>query len=698
MKSSVKKIAGACPHDCPDNCSMLYTAENGKLVKVEGNPDHPFTAGRLCVKVNDYHRHHYNPDRVLYPLRRVGPKGAGQFERIDWNAALAEIRDRWNAIITNYGTEAILPYGYAGNLGVLNGFNSGDAFFNHLGATTGEKSFCASSLITAQLMTIGPSLGTDPERFVNAKFIILWGCNTLSTNSHFWTFIVAARRRGAKLIVVDPYRTHTAARADWHVAPRPGTDGALALAMIDTLVGENLLDDDYIERYTVGFDALAARAARYPAEQAAAITGLDADDIRRLAREYATTQPAAIRVGVGMERYPGGGQAIRAIDCLPALVGAWRHDGGGLLQMPVFVPLQQEKLSRPDWINPATRVLNLAQIGELLTGGIPLDPPIQSLFVFNANPVLQAPDSNKIVEGLKRNDLFTVVSEHFVTDTARYADLILPATMAGEHADIQTSWGHFYINYNAQAVQPAGEAVANVELFRRLARTMDFDDPHFEKSDDRLLAEAFDWDHPWLAGKNYDQLKREGFVRVEAPAIPHAEGLFPTPSGKCEFRSELGLVGGFIGPPMRQMRHDKMAGAPIDPVPDFILPGMAPNGTLCLISPKSHGFLNSEYANEAHKLEHQGEQSVVICSEDAAERRIEDGGRVRLSNDHGELLAVARVSDKTVRGTVVASFGYWRSLNAGGGAVNCLSDGKTLGFAGTPYYYDTFIEIEPCET
>ena len=678
---------------------MLYSVADGKLVKVEGNPEHPFTRGRLCVKVNDYHAHHYNPDRVLHPLRRTGSKGSGRFERISWEKALGEIRARWDDVIDTYGAEAILPYGYAGNLGVLNGFTAGDAFFNRLGATTGEKTFCASSLITAQLMTIGPSLGTDPERFVHGKYIILWGTNTVSTNSHFWPFVLEAKKRGAKLIVIDPYRTSTAARADWHIAPRPGTDGALALGLIDTIVREDLLDHDYVERYTIGFDELQARASQYPAAKAADITGLDEADIRRLAREYAKTQPAVIRVGVGMERYPGGGQAIRAIDCLPALVGAWRHDGGGLLQMPIFVPVQQDRLSRPDWIDPNSRVLNIAQIGELLTGGIALDPPIKSLFVFNANPVSQAPDSNKTVAGLKRDDLFTVVSEQFMTDTARYADLVLPAAMAGEQCDIQTSWGHFYINYNHQAIEPPGEAVANVELFRRLAGAMGIDDPHFQKSDEELLTEAFDWDHPSLAGTSFQQLKQTGFVRVTGPAIPHAEGQFPTPSGKCEFRSELGLEGGFCGPPMRQMRQDKMHGEPIDLLPSYI-PPTAPHsdGALRLISPKSHGFLNSGYANELHKLHHQGEQSLIINPSDARTRGLEGGDQVRLSNGSGELLAVAIVSDSVASGVVVAHFGYWRSLNTGGGAVNCLSAGKTLGFAGTPHYYDTFVKVERRET
>lgn len=694
MSEPARSVFGACPHDCPDNCALLYTVEEGRLTGVAGNPAHPFTAGRLCPKVNDYDRHHVNPDRVTHPLRRTGPKGEGRFERVGWDEALGEIRERWTVLIERHGPQCILPYGYAGNQSVLNGFSAGDAFFNRLGASTGEKSFCASTLITAQLMTIGPSLGTDPETFVDAKLIVIWGANSLTTTSHFWTWVVKARRNGAQLVVIDPRRSRTAARADWHLAPNPGTDGAFALAVVDTLVREDLLDGDYIARHTLGFEALAAAAARYPADVAAAITGIEAEEIRRFARTYARTRPAAIRVGVGLERYPGGGQAVRVIDSLPALCGHWRERGGGLLQMPVFVPLLQEKLSRPDWIPPATRVLNLTRIGALLNDRA-LDPPIASLLVWNANPVSQAPDSNAVAAGLARDDLFTVVSEHFVTDTARYADIVLPATMGAEHEDIQTSWGHFYLNYNARAVEPPGEAVPNVELFRRLARTMGFDDPLFSMSDGALLEMAFDWSHPWFGGKGLADLKREGFLRMHAPAVPHADGGFPTASGRCEFVSELGAEQGFIGPPLRQMRTDGPAGQPIAPVPDFVPPSTPDEAhPLRLVSPKTHGFLNSEYANEAHKLAKAGPQTALLHPADAARAGIADGDAVQLVNDRGTLAAIAELSEAVSEGVTVASFGYWPSLN-GGSAVNCLTDGSSVGFAGTPHYYDTFVRVRP---
>ena len=698
--SNVKTVFGACPHDCPDSCAMLFDVADGKLIKVRGNPNNNVTTNRLCPKLNDYERHHYNPDRLLYPMRRSGNKGGGNFKRVTWKIALDEIYDKWQHIISQYGAEAILPYGYAGNLGLLNGMNSGDAFFNRLGATTSEKTFCASSNITAQLMTTGPSLGTDPESFVHSKYIIIWGGNPVSTNSHLWAFILRAKRKGAKVVVIDPFRTRTAARADWHIAPKPGTDAVLALSMIDVLVKRNLVDTGYVENYCLGFEELIASAAEYPLESAADITGIAASTIETLACEYAQTQPSVIRVGVGLERYPSGGQAIRAIDCLPALVGAWRHVGGGLLQMPIFVPTRGDFLSRPDWVDPQTRVLNIARIGEILNDPS-LDPPIKSLMVWNANPMSQAPDSNKVERGLARDDLFTVVSEHFMTDTARYADLVLPATMAAEQDDILTSWGNFYINLNCKAIDAPGETVPNVELFRRLAQRMGFgDDPRFTLSDIELLREVLDWDDPLLVDQSFDTLLDKGTIRVSVPPpdeySPHAEGNFPTPSGKCEFVSDLGFKVGFVAPPLRQGRVDRMNSMPIERVPDYTEnreSNAELRNPLQLLSTKSHGFLNSQYANEAHKSKAQGKQTVMINPVDAIKRDINNGSEVQIQNQRGKLIGIAKVSDKVLAGTVVATFGYWTSQNKAG-AVNALTT-ASIGFAGTPSFYDVAVELVP---
>jgi anaerobic selenocysteine-containing dehydrogenase len=457
-------VIGACPHDCPDTCSMLITVKGGRAVDVRGNPEHPFTRGGLCVKVNNYTDRVYSPERVLYPLKRSGPKGSGQFARLAWEEALDEIKMRWWAIIDTYGPTAILPYSYLGTEGILNGLNVGDPFFNKLGATISERTFCDSGSCAAYFMTVGPTPGTDPESFKYSKYIILWACNTISTNLHHWPFIAEAQAQGARVVVIDPVKTRTARRADWHIPIRPGTDAALALGMINVILNEDLVDHDYVEKYTLGFDELKQRASGYPPEKVAALTGVPANDIRQLACEYATTQPAVIRIGVAIERHAGGGQTVRAVTCLPALVGAWRHVGGGLLQMPVWAfPIQWGTLMRPDFSTPGTRVLNQWQLGPALTGELGLNPPIKSLLVYNTNPVVVIPEQAKVIQGLARDDLFTIVSEQFLTDTALYADIVLPATTQLEQLDLMFSWGHLYLSLNQPAIAPLGEAVPNTE-------------------------------------------------------------------------------------------------------------------------------------------------------------------------------------------------------------------------------------------
>jgi len=406
-------VIGACPHDCPDTCSMVVTVKDGRAVDVRGNPEHPFTRGGLCVKVNNYHERAYSPDRLLYPMRRSGAKGRGQFKRVSWDEALAEIGERWRAIIANSGPTAILPYSYLGTEGILNGLNVGDPLFNKLGATVSERTFCDSASCTAYFMTIGPTSGTDPESFVHSKYIVLWACNTISTNLHHWPFIAEAQAKGAKVVVIDPVNSRTAKKADWHIPIRPGTDGALALGLIREIIAQDLVDHDYVEKYTVGFDKLKLAAAGYTPEKVAEITGIAADDVRRLARELATTQPSVIRIGVAIERHAGGGQTVRALACLPALIGSWRHVGGGLLQLPVWAfPVRWDQLMRPDLLKPGTRVLNQWRLGPALTGGLGLKPGIESLFVYNSNPVVVAPEQDKVIKGLEREDLFTVVSDH----------------------------------------------------------------------------------------------------------------------------------------------------------------------------------------------------------------------------------------------------------------------------------------------
>ena len=706
-----KVVRAACPHDCPDTCAMLVTVEDGRAVDVRGDPEHPFTRGGLCVKVNNYEQRVYSPERLLLPLKRSGPKGSGQFERIGWHEAMNTIRSRWTDIIDQFGATAILPYSYLGTEGILNGLNVGDAFFNKLGATISERTFCDSGSCTAYFMTIGPSPGMDPESFKHSKYIILWACNTISTNLHHWPFIAEAKNKGAKLVVIDPFKTRTAREADWHIPIRPGTDAALALGLMNVIIGEDLVDQDYVQNYTTGFDELKERARAYPPEMVAEITGIPAQDIRTLAREYATTQPSVIRIGVAIERHAGGGQTVRAAACLPALVGAWRHVGGGMLQLPIWAfPVKWENLMRPDWITPGTRVLNQWRLGPALTGEEPLDPPIKSLFVYNSNPAIVVPEQEKIIQGLKNEDLFTVVSEQFLTDTARYADIVLPATTQLEQFDLMFSWGHLYLSLNQQAIAPLGESVSNTELFRRLARTMGFDDRQWQRSDEEMAADALDWANPALQGITMDLLKEKGWARLNVGTpdtyAPHANGNFLTPSGKCEFKASMAAGGNFVLPLFRQGSNEFQAGEPVDPLPTYILPNESPatNASLAakyplnIISPKSHAFLNSSYGNLPRQLHHAGEQFVLVNPKDALARNVGEGSPVRIFNDRGSFEAIAKVSSDIMPGVVVAPLGYWQSLSRTGATVNALNPPAFADLGRAPTFSDTLVEVAIAES
>lgn len=705
MQSNPKTLHhGACPHDCPDTCSMVFEVQNQQLLGVTGNPDHPMTRGGLCVKLADYEKRHYHPDRILYPLKRTGPKGSKQFTRISWDQALDEISQRWQAIINQYGAEAILPYSYLGHQGLVHGLNGGDAFFNRLGATVCERTFCGEGSATAWLLTNGPSGGMDPESFAYSRYIIIWACNSVSTNLHHWHFVAAAKKQGAKVVVIDSYASKTAKQADWHLAPKPGSDGALAMAMIQVIIAENLVDQDYVEQYTLGFAELAERAKQRTPEWAEPITGIPAAAIRQLAREYASTSPAAIRIGVALERHYGGGQTIRAVCCLPALTGAWREVGGGIYQMPVWEhPYQFEVMCRPDFIPSGTRVVNSLQLGRALTGELPLDPPIKAMMCWNANPVTQAPECDKIVKGLEREDLFLVSAEHFISDTAAYADIILPAAMGAEMEDIILSWGHFYLTYNEKCTQAPGEALSNAEIFRRLAAKMGFTEAQFQWSDSECLEQYIDWQSPACEGIDLAYLREHGFARLKLGSpdtrAPHRYGNFPTPSGKCEFKASAAAHGNFVAGPFRQMYNDFQPGEALDSLPDYVPsretassnPQRAKLFPLNIVSPKSHGFLNSCFANMDQKIKNQGQQFVLIHAEDAASRQIADGEMVRVFNDRGGFDAVAKITDDVNPGLVVASLGYWRQLN--NGTVNNISSAEFVNMGHAPSFSDNLVQV-----
>jgi anaerobic selenocysteine-containing dehydrogenase len=705
--AETKTVRGACPQDCPDTCAFIYHVEDGKLVEVTGDPAHPMTRGGLCVKLKDFAEHHYNPDRILYPMKRVGPKGSGKYERIGWDEALSTIKSKWTDIIDRYGSQAIMPHAYLGNQGTANGLTAGDAFFNRLGSTVAEKTYCESGSSTAWVMTVGPTGGLDVESLAYAKYIIVWGMNMVSTNLHAWPFVLEAKSKGAKIVVIDPFKSRTAKQADWHIAIKPGTDAALALGMMNVIIQEGLVDYDYVEKYTLGYEELKARAAEFPVERVAEITGIPAADIVKLAREYATTPPAAIREGVAVERSPGGGDAVRAITCLPALIGAWRHVGGGAVEMPIYeFPMSVAHVSRPDWIKPGTRVLNELDLGAALTGKMKLDPPIKSVFVYNSNPVSQAPDAGELVRGLQREDLFTVCSELFITDTAKYADILLPSTMQAEQYDIMVTWGHLYIMLNQPAIPAPGECVANIDLFRRLAKMMGFNDEYWDLTDDEWLTLSYDWSSPALEGITLDLLKKEGWKRLNVgmPDVraPHAEGNFKTPSGKCEFKSSMAEGGNMVLDVWRSGYTEMQVGGYVDPVPNYIPPHevidsepkKAAQFPLNLISPKPHAFLNTQYGNEGPQMKRQGEQRIMINPSDAASRSIANGAYVRVFNERGTFEAKADLTDDVGAGLIVTNVGHWPGLNRTGTAVNSTTAPRHANLGQAGVYSDNRVEVE----
>lgn len=705
-------VRAACPQDCPDTCAMLVTVENGRATEVVGAPEHPFTRGALCVKINNFLDKVYSPDRLRYPMRRVGPKGAGRFERVGWDEALDEITGRFKEIIRRDGAQAILPFSYLGTEGLVNGLNVGDAFFNKMGATISERTFCDSGVCTAYLMTVGPTPGCEPESIINSKYIVLWANNAISTNVHLWPIVRDAQRRGAKLVVIDPVANRTAQHADWHIKIRPGTDGALALAMINVIITEKLTDEDYVRRYTVGYDALAERARQYTPEWAAGETGVPAADIRRLAREFAGTQPSVIRIGVAIERHPNGGQTVRAIACLPALAGSWRRPGGGLCQIPLWsFPVRwnggpDDVVSHPDLIEGSPRVLNQFMLGPALTGELNLDPPIKGLFVYNSNPLVVVPSQQKVVAGLMRDDLFTVVSEHFQTDTADFADFVLPATTQLEQFDLMFSWGHLYLTMNTPSIEPLGEAIPNAELFRRLAARMGYQEACFSRSDEELARDALDWSAPVLDGIDMEYLKAHGYARLKVGApetfAPHAEGNFPTPSGKCELESSMARdQGNMVLPLFRQGYTGAMPSNPVDPLPSYTPrrespytdPELAKNYPLSLLTPKPHAFLNSTYGNLPRHRRVQGGQTLTVNPADAGARGIADGQRVKVFNHRGAFYATATVSDEVPEGIVMSPMGQWRKHADEMSTVHAVIEPVFADLGNAPAFSDIAVQV-----
>ncbi len=725
-------IHATCPHDCPDACGILITVQDGHATRIQGDPKHPVTRGFLCAKVAKYLERVYSPDRVLYPMRRISAKGTSKaqrgcaphgqlgtcpepvegaavptqadqvWRRISWDEALDEIAERFRRIVAGFGSEAILPYSYGGTLGALNGGSMDRRFFARLGASELERTICSSAGEAGLESVMGIKLGTEPDQFVHSRYIIAWASNIHGNNVHLWPYIVEARRRGAKLVVIDPYRTRTAACADWYLPINPGTDGALALAMMHVIIGEGLHDADYIEKYTLGFDALREKVKAYPPERVAQWTGISAEDIRKLALEYATTRPAVIRLNYGVQRSDGGGTATRAISMLPCITGSLKEVGGGIhLSTSGAFDLNKQTLRRPDLLPhgvKSPRIVNMVELGKALN--TLNDPPLKALFVYNSNPAAVCPNHNEVVRGLKRSDLFTVVHEQFFTDSTDYADIVLPATTFFEHKDLQAAYGHYYLQVSDRAIEPLGDCRSNVELFRALATRMGFTDECFSETIDEMIDGALASSNPWLQGITRERLEREGQVRLNfaasdsrlpasgaeapdstTPFLPFAHGGFRTPSGRAELYSEA------------------MKAMGLDPVAEFKPPSESRHGSeratfpLELLARKADNFLNSTFTNQPSVQQMEETDLLEMHSDDARARGIADGQTVRVFNHRGEIFLKARV-DGAVRPGVVAARLNWAKLSPGSRNINVLTSEKLSDLGNSATFYSVLVDVE----
>ena len=676
----VTQVVGACPHDCPDTCSLLTTVENGVATRVQGNPEHPQTGGVLCNKVSRYTERTYHAERLLQPLKRTGAKGLGRFEPVSWEDALAGIASRLTSIAAR-NPQAIVPYSYCGTMGQVQGEAMAGRFFNRLGASLLDRTICSAAGGEGVTQTLGAKVGMRVEFFAESRLIIIWGSNPIGSNLHFWRYAQHARRAGAKLVCIDPRRTETAEKCDEHIALLPGTDAALALALMHELIANDWLDHDYIERHTLGWHALRERALQWSPERAAQVCGVPAGQIRSLACDYGqclvNRQPAAIRMNYGMQRVRGGGNAARAIACLPALIGAWRHRAGGvLLSTSGEFPLDKMALQRPDLLaGRRPRTINMTTIGnDLLQGSSPgFGPKIEALIAYNSNPVAIAPESARVVRGFARDDLFTVVLEQFQTDTADYADYILPATTQLEHWDVHSAYGHTDALLNRPAIAPLDQCKSNAQIFRELAAHMGFTEPCFADDDETLCRAAYG------GSVDFDALLDKGFVSLALPEAPFADGGFPTPSGKCEFFSARLAAQGLDGLP--------------DHIANYEAAGASREFPLAMISPPARNFLNSTFVNVKSLRDMEGEPLLEIHSHDAAARGIGSGAIVRVFNQRGDYRVKAEVSSRARPGVVNGMGIWWRKLGLDGNNVNQLTSQRLTDMGRGPVFYDCLVEV-----
>ena len=679
------QVRGACQLDCPDTCAWIVTVENGEAVSLRADAGHPYTHGALCNKVEDYLAYTRSPDRLLHPMRRVGRKGSGDFVRISWDEALDRIAANFTETIAQYGAEAIWPFLGTGSMGLIHGaYNGGRRFWNVLGASRHVQTICTIAGGFGTGYTLGDNrVGMDPELLRESKLILLWGANVLSTHPHLWGSILIARKRGARIVAIDPIRTRTAAAADQHIALVPGTDAALALGLLHVVLSEGAEDREFIDAHTLGFDAFRERIEQFPPERVADVCGVPVETIVELGKALAHTRPTGIRIGIGLQRHGGGGMAVRTLTCIPGVTGDWRHAGGGVCyDTRGFFGMNWSALWRDDLRKQNDPTLAMSRVGE---GLLDIDdPPVKSLFVYAANPAASIPDQQRVLRGLAREDLFTVVVEHFETDTTKFADLLLPATMMTEHADLLIAYGHLYISWNEPAVPPAGECLSTTEIFRRLARRMALDEPALYDSDEEIARQVLDSGHPSLAGITLETLKERGWMRLNLPDpfVPFANG-FPSASGKLEFVSER----------MAAMGLDPIAGyTPAYEASQRDTP-LAREYPFALLTPANHYFLNSIFGNVQRQLARAGAPSVLIHPDDAAQLDIVTGDATRVFNARGSFTAIAEITDRVRPGVVASTKGHWpRSAN--GATVNATVDERDSDMGGGAVYHDNRVQLE----
>jgi len=680
---------------------VLITVRDGRATKIQGDSAHPVTRGFLCAKVAKYLDRVYSPDRVLYPMKRVAAKGPAAngsrvWQRIGWDEALAEIARRFREVSAAFGSEAILPYSYGGTLGVLNGASMDRRFFHRLGASQLERTICSTAGEAGLKSVLGVKLGTEPEQFVHSKYILVWAANIHGNNVHLWPFIAEARRNGAKLVVIDPYRTRTAACADWYLPINPGTDAALALGMMHVIIGEGLHDADYVARHTDGFEQLRDKVKDYPPERVATWTGISATDIVKLAREYATTRPAVVRVNDGIQRSEGGGMAMRAVTMLPCITGSWKEVGGGLQYATsgaFGLALNRGALANAELMNKAlgrpARVINMVELGKVLTE--PPNPPVKALFVYNSNPAAVCPDHNAVVKGLKRTDLFTVVHEQFFTDTTDYADILLPATTFFEHKDLQGAYGHYFLQVSDKAIEPPGECRSNVDVFRALAGRMGFEDECFNESVDQMIDKALDSGSGWLKGIDRTELEKRGHIRLNfehssaisapAPFLPFAQGNFGTANGKAA------------------LYNAALAKEGLDPVVQFVPPSESRHSStserfpLELLARKADNFLNTTFSNLPSIQQMEEADLLEMSSADAEPRGISNGDTVRVFNPRGDIRLTAKVNGSVQKGVVCARLN-WAKLSPQGHNINVLTSQKLSDMGNSATFYSVLVEVE----